>query len=76
MAENTLYPEPVATRTGSKVSWNYYEDKATAEVCSIAAKKEGGRLTYQGYDFGFCCPGSVVLVREGEHVGKYEVCLP
>lgn len=66
------YPEPVRTRSGAKVGWNYYTDKTAAEECSAAAQHNAGIKWELGYDFGYCSPGSIKKLDSGE----YEVCLP
>lgn len=70
------YPKEVAGRCGIKVSWNYYKTKEEADECAKAARHNARIQESLGYDFGYCCPGSVTLIKEGEHAGLYEVCLP
>ena len=76
MAGIKNYPKEDAYRGGCRVSWNYYKNKAKAEKCAAIAKANAQILSREGYDFGFCMPGSVYKIPSGEHEGKYEVCLP
>jgi hypothetical protein len=59
-------------RTGCKVSWRIYRDRAAAEACAEAAKHNAVRAAELGYDFGYCCPGSIETLDDG----RFEVCLP
>jgi len=73
------YPNPVATRNGHKVSWNYYRTKDEAEECAKAAYHNSFIAESEGYDFGYCSPGSIRLMmpeNSKEYAGLYEVCLP
>lgn len=76
------YPEPDAHRGGCKVSWNYYRDEKKARKCAEVARHNAVIALSEGFDFGYCSPGSVEKVPEGvTHNGKdvggmYEVCLP
>jgi len=72
------YPEPKTFRSGIKVSWNYYETYEEAEVCAKAARHNAQIQLSQGYDFGYCSPGSIDLqpATAGEYANLYEVCLP
>lgn len=73
------YPEPAETRCGCKVSWNYYKTKEEAEVCAKAAKHNAVIQESQGFDFGYCSPGSIRAPKPGENwffADLYEVCLP
>lgn len=67
-----MYPQEVRYRGGCKVSWLYYKDRATAEIASKVAIKDGVRQAERGYDFGYCSPGSI---RETDD-GLFEVCIP
>jgi hypothetical protein len=66
------YPEAVKTTVGCKVSWSVYADRETAELAAHAAKHNARIDAGQGYDFGFCCPGSIEVTKDG----LFEVCLP
>lgn len=80
------YPEPVTSRSGCKVSWNYYVTEDDANACSKAAIHNAKLDRAQGYDFGYCAPGQVVKMASDaryrelgkvlEVGGLYEVCLP
>jgi hypothetical protein len=70
------YPDPVAHRSGAKVGWNYYRDREDAEACAAAAKHNASIQESLGYDFGWCAPGSITLMTQGDHTGMWEVCLP
>jgi hypothetical protein len=72
------YPEPQARRSGCKVGWYYYSDKADADKCAVVARRDAERQLDIGYDFGYCWPGTVRQVPEDheQHAGLYEVCIP
>lgn len=76
------YPEPTAVRGGCKVSWNYYRARREANICAKAAKHNAQIALADGFDFGYCAPGSIRKVPEGvrhnniDLGGMYEVCLP
>ena len=72
------YPKPDNTRVGAKVSWHYYKDRAAADECAVAAKHNAVIQESKGYDFGYCSPGSIRLIKEDwpEYAGLFEVCLP
>jgi hypothetical protein len=72
------YPEPQGHRSGCKVSWNYYADRADAEKCAEAAKHNARIQVSQGYDFGYCSPGWIqqIAADREEFAGLFEVCLP
>ena len=70
------YPPTPNTRSGAKVGWRYYDREIDAQACSRAAKTYALVRLDQGYDFGYCCPGSIRKLTEGEYAGKYEVCVP
>ena len=66
------YPAPDDMRSGCKVSWHTYRDRAAAEACAEAARHNAVRKAGLGYDFGYCCPGSIEKLNDG----RFEVCLP
>lgn len=70
------YPAtPHPQRNGCKVAWRYYEKREDAEACSEVAKHNARFYESNGYDFGFCCPGSVIEThRYG--IDLFEVCIP
>lgn len=70
------YPQEDDRRSGCKVSWNYYRDKAKAEECAKAAVHNARLQEQAGYDFGYCAPGSIEQIKKGDRAGMYEVCLP
>lgn len=70
------YPESQGMDVGCKVSWRYYDSKEDAEKCAEAAKNNGRIQASRGYDFGYCAPGSIELMKSGPNEGRYKVCLP
>ena len=83
------YPKPVTSRSGCKVSWNYYRTREEAEVCSKAAYENSKIAAAEGFDFGYCAPGCIREMPPGSKVGEayfrdkiedvsgmFEVCLP
>lgn len=76
-SKKTIYPEypdvplAVESRSGCKVSW---ETHATHEA-AVKVSKYASELAFikmdQGFDFGYCAPGSIEKVSNG-----YQVCLP
>ena len=74
------YPEAAARRTGCKVSWWYYDTREEAEACSRVAIHNSYVLQQEGYDFGYCSPGSIQWVEAGNapqagDKGRWEVCV-
>lgn len=73
------YPETPNIRSGAKVGWRYYDREIDAKACAKAAKHNAIIKLGLGYDFGYCCPGSIRKVPLHGctmYVGKYEVCVP
>ena len=70
MSKLKPYPKPVASRSGCKVSWNYYDDEETAKAASAAARHNARVLEEQGYEWGYQSPGSVHLDKA---TGRFEV---
>lgn len=68
------YPEAIRRRGGCKVSWLYYADKATAEKAAKIAEHNARILEGRGYDFGYCCPGTIRQIPDS--AAPYEVCIP
>jgi len=64
-------PAPVSTRSGCKVSWETYAEKADAEKRAKYAKEEAEFVSLLGFDFGFQSPGTITATKDG-----WEVCLP
>lgn len=62
--------KPVATRSGCKVSWKVYATRAEAEAAAIVAIHNAEIDESLGYDFGYCCPGSIAELS-GERLGLY-----
>ena len=75
MSEYRSYPTPQTKRSGCKVSWYYYADKADADNCAEAAAHNANLMYREGYDFGYCSPGSIEKVDEGQYAGLYSVCI-
>ena len=79
MAKYHAYPYTPNIRSGCKVGWRYYDRQTDARSCSIAAKHNAKIKSDDGYDFGYCYPGSVTKIPEDSdsvHAGKFEVCVP
>lgn len=70
------YPEPQAIVSGSKVARYYYTNLAQALIAGKMARMEAANLAAQGYDFGYCAPGSVTSINEGPYKGMHEVTIP
>jgi len=66
------YPSHQRARSGCKVSWLVYADKADAEQAAAVARKEARRLDGLGYDFGYQAPGRITTTPDG----MFEVCIP
>jgi hypothetical protein len=66
------YPDYDHLRVGRKVSWYIYKDRALAEQASVAANHNKIIGWRQGYDYGYCDPGSITQLADG----RYEVCIP
>jgi hypothetical protein len=65
------YPAEQSRRSGCKVSWRYYDDREVAEKCAEAAKHNANLMYREGYDFGYCSPGTIEWVEAGhEHSGE------
>lgn len=69
------YPKSDEQRSGIKVSWLYYKDRAMADEAAVAAKHNAAIQASLGYDFGYCSPGYVTAHQEF-HPGMFEVCIP
>jgi len=71
------YPKHDGLRSGCKVSWYYYKDRADADAAAIVARHNALIQQELGYDFGYCWPGSVHPAHENsKHAGLWEVCIP
>lgn len=74
------YPEHQARLSGCKVSWRYYDSREDADAAAAAAKHDAEIQWQRGYDFGYCCPGSIQWVGSehscGGESGRWEVCIP
>lgn len=62
---------PISQRSGNKVGWRTYKTKAEANTVAKWARVEAKIKSRQGYDFGYCSPGSITKTEDG-----YEVCIP
>ncbi len=69
-----VMPPADGLRVGCKVSWNYYRDESVARKAGEIALHNAKIDESLGYDFGYQSPGSVVLVKDGERAGMWEVC--
>jgi len=81
MAKHRSYPATPNIRVGCKVGWRYYDRMIEARECAEAAKHNAAIQAGLGYDFGYCCPGSIRKVTDADDVaskfiGKFEVCIP
>jgi len=65
------YPVAVKQRSGNKVGWIYYESEEQALIASAMAFKNAQIMMAQGYEFGYCSPGSVE--KQGN---LWCVCIP
>lgn len=70
------YPKNQGYKGGIKVAWYYFDSKDDAEKASEAARHNAQVKEGQGFDFGYCSPGSIVKMKDGEFAGKFEVCVP
>lgn len=61
--------KPVSRRGGCKVYWETFATRAEAEIASKWAIVEAEIRERQGYDSGYCSPGSITEVKDG-----FEVC--
>lgn len=62
---------PIAERGGCKVAWKTYATESEAKAAADWAKVEAARKAAQGYDFGYCSPGTYRKVD-----GGFEVTFP
>ena len=53
------YPNPIEHEIGNKVEFRTYAFLKLAEEAARFAKREAEFMRSQGYDFGYCCPGSI-----------------
>jgi hypothetical protein len=70
------YPKPSGYRSGCKVSWYYYHDRANADKAAAAAKHNAVIQAGLGFDFGYQAPGSIHKAEGGDNAGMWEVCIP
>lgn len=69
------YPKAADTRSGIKVSWHYYETEEEAKACAEIAQHNGEVDRANGYDHGYCSPGSILGPDQQKHKpGLWEVC--
>jgi len=62
---------PIRGRGGCKVGWEVYATRERAEEMAEYYAREAEHKATLGYDFGYCCPGSIRTVVDG-----FEVCTP
>lgn len=62
--------KPVSQRGGCKVRWETYATEAEAKIVQKWAIVEAEIKRRQGYDSGYCSPGSIRKVENG-----FEVCI-
>lgn len=74
--ETFNYPKRDDVRVGCKVVWYYYKNKADAVKASKVAQRHAEWRAARGFDFGYCCPGSIDKIKEGKYKDLYEVCIP
>lgn len=71
------YPQYSASRGGCKVGWLYYVSEEAANRAAEVAKAEARYKEGLGYDFGYCCPGSIRKLEQYQDLGPcFEVCIP
>jgi len=68
------YPKPQDIETGMKVSWYYYAKEQDAELAAVAARHNAAIKSGLGYDFGYCAPGDISIVKRDEC--PFRVCIP
>jgi hypothetical protein len=69
------YPPSVDLRVGCKVSWHYYATKEEAEACAVIAQHNAAVDRGNGYDHGYCSPGSITGPdHQTWKPGLWEVC--
>lgn len=65
--------QPVMRESGCKVGWWLFDDRVKAETAAKIADHNANIDEYLGYDFGYCCPGSIETVeRDGRTL--FRVC--
>ena len=70
------YPKYDQIEVGCRVSWYYYKSLNDAKKAASIADEHGDWCAARGFDFGYCCPGSLTRITEGKYKGMYEVCIP
>jgi len=74
-------PKHDGQRVGCKVGWCYYKDEKVAREAAKIAQHNARIAASEGYDFGYCSPGSVTKVgpdAKGDwlpFIGMWEVCV-
>ena len=74
MSKSARRPNPpahISVRSGCKVHWRTYATEADAKLASTYARDLAVEYAAQGYDYGYCQPGSIERVQDG-----WEVCWP
>lgn len=69
------YPEGGEYEGGCKVAWLTYSDKASADRASEIALRNATIREAQGFDFGYCAPGSIDTFQK-DGVPMFRVCIP
>ena len=62
--------KPIRERNGCKVHWFIFPTEELARECQKWALVECEIRERQGYDSGYCSPGSIAKVEDG-----FEVCI-
>jgi hypothetical protein len=66
------YPAEQRARSGCKVGWLIYDKRSDAELAAKAAEHNGRIKEQLGYDFGYCSPGNIRVLENGQ----FEVTIP
>ena len=61
---------------GCKVGWAVYDNEAEAQTRAESAKHDAHRRVAQGYDFGYCVPGSITHSAKHPDGERWIVTLP
>jgi len=66
------YPPEQGSRSGCKVGWLIYDRLEDATAAAAAAAHNAENQWALGYDFGYCSPGTVRVLDNGQ----FQVCIP
>lgn len=58
----------IETRSGCKVGWEVYNDRAEAEARGRVAEVQMRDMEMRGYDFGYQVPGEVRQTADGNWI--------